>query len=256
MIMKKNLRFLEISEADEARVIESARDPQPVSGLTHNFYRYPARFSPTFVRATIEALSKPGDLVLDPYMGGGTSLVEALALGRSAVGSDISALAEFVASVKTTVYTESELDRLTSWAKRLPNALHIQRPSVHFENYAENGYYKHLNHPSRWRLRKLIEQAIASAIRLRDSRLEAFGRCVVLRTAQWALDGRKQLPLIAEFRDRLVENAVEMIARANELRIAVNLHGKDIDYLLFRISMDESQTQFFGVVVVHETSNS
>lgn len=224
--MKKYSRFLEISEAYEARLIEAARDPRPVSGLTHNFYRYPARFSPTFVRAAIETLSMPGDLVLDPYMGGGTSLVEALALGRNAVGVDISALAEFVAKVKTTVYAVSELDRLTAWAKRLPKILQIRRPSIHFESYAENGYYKHLDHPSRWRLRKLIEQAIASAMRLRTDRLEAFGRCVVLRTAQWALDGRKRLPSTSEFREMLKENAMEMITRAHEFRIAVDQYSE------------------------------
>ena len=63
---------------------------------------------------------------------------------------------------------------------------------VEFTEYAELGYYKHLDHPSRWRLRKAIEQALASAIDLGTPRLEAFGRCAVLRTAQWALDGTKQ----------------------------------------------------------------
>ena len=51
----------------------------PVAGLTHNFYRYPARFSPEFAKQAILAFSKPDDLVLDPFMGGGTTLVEALA---------------------------------------------------------------------------------------------------------------------------------------------------------------------------------
>ncbi len=224
--MKSHFSFLDISKADEASLIKAACDSQPVSGLTHNFYRYPARFSPTFVRATIEALSEPGDLVLDPFVGGGTSLVEALALGRHAVGIDISALAQFVATVKTAVYGEHELDRLAAWARRLPNSLHIRRSSVHFEDYAEKGYYKHLDHPSRWRLRKVIEQAITSAIRLYDDRLESFGRCVVLRTAQWALDGRRNLPSIGEFRDMLAENAVEMIAGARAFRVAVERHDK------------------------------
>jgi DNA modification methylase len=78
-----------------------------VSGLTHGFYKYPARFSPVFARAVIEIFTKPGDLVLDPYVGGGTTLVEARALGREAVGIDISALAEFVANVKCTVLSEA-----------------------------------------------------------------------------------------------------------------------------------------------------
>lgn len=224
--MNIDRHFLAILETDEASLIEAACDPQPVSGLTHNFYRYPARFSPTFVRATIEALSRPGDLVLDPFTGGGTTLVEALALGRHAIGIDISSLAQFVATVKTAVYRERELKRLAAWAKRLPDALHIRRQAVHFEAYAENGYYRHLDHASRWRLRKVIELAIASAIRLNDKRLETFGRCVVLRTAQWALDGRKNLPTISEFRDILTENAVEMINGARAFRNAVERHDK------------------------------
>jgi DNA modification methylase len=72
-----------------SRIAPAARDEAPVSGYTHNFYRYPARFSPKFVRAVIKAFSEPGDLVLDPFMGGGTTLVEALAQGRSAIGVDI-----------------------------------------------------------------------------------------------------------------------------------------------------------------------
>lgn len=79
----------------------AALDKQPVSGLTHRFYRYPARFSPIFARACIEAFSEPGDLVLDPYMGGGTTVVEAMVLGRQAVGSDINSLSVFVAQAKS-----------------------------------------------------------------------------------------------------------------------------------------------------------
>src|SRR5213593_2260764 len=53
----------------------------------HEFYRYPARFSPEFARAVIEAFSVPGDLVLDPFVGGGTAVVEAALRGRRAMGS-------------------------------------------------------------------------------------------------------------------------------------------------------------------------
>src|SRR5438477_3221411 len=100
-------------------LVEAARDMSPVAGLTHNFYRYPARFSPKFVRATIEAFSVPGDLVLDPFMGGGTTLVEALALGRHAIGTDISSLAAFISEAKTTLYSDAELAHLALWAARV-----------------------------------------------------------------------------------------------------------------------------------------
>jgi hypothetical protein len=214
-------RVLKLSNPLQQIVVAGACDPEPVKGLTHAFYKYPARFSPAFARAAIQTFTQPGDLILDPHVGGGTSLVEALALGRHAVGVDISALAEFVANVKTTIYTEGELRRLRLWAAKLPNLVNTHRGSVHFQEYAKAGYYKHLNGASQWRLRKAIEHALAGAMRLRSERLKSLARCVVLRTAQWALDGRKELPRIAEFRVMLVENANEMIEGARELRAAV-----------------------------------
>jgi hypothetical protein len=217
--------MLDLPAADQQALVDGARDLEHVRGLTHEFYKYPARFSPLFVRAAIETFTHPGDLVLDNHVGGGTTLVEALALGRHAIGIDISALAAFVATVKSTVLDEPELDRLATWAARLHSVVHIRKPSVHLAEYAKLGYYKHLDHPSRWRLRKAIEQGLASAVRLGTPRLEAFGRCVVLRTAQWALDSRKRLPSIGEFREVLTSNAREMIAGARELLGAVQRHS-------------------------------
>ncbi len=213
--------LLDISPAAEVALIEGARDAEPVRGLTHGFYKYPARFSPVFARAAIEAFTKPGDLVLDHHVGGGTTLVEALATGRHAIGVDISALAEFVARVKTTVYSEAQLETLQNWAKRLPSSIHIRKASIHFNDYAELGYYKHLDDRSRWRLRKAIEQGLGSAIKLGTPRLEIFGRCAVLRTAQWALDGRAKLPSLDDFREFLQETVESMVQGAYALRKAV-----------------------------------
>src|ERR1700731_411753 len=111
MVESHHPPLLRLSRAAQAALDAAARDNEPVRGLTHGFYKYPARFSPTFARAAIEAFTQPGDLVLDNHVGGGTTLVEALATGRHAIGVD-STLAEFVASVKTMVFTETELDRL------------------------------------------------------------------------------------------------------------------------------------------------
>lgn len=219
--------YLQLSLEAQAVLIAAARDAEPVRGLTHGFYKYPARFSPVFARAAIEMFTKPGDLVLDPHVGGGTTLVEARAAGRVAVGVDISTLAEFVSNVKCTVYSEQELDTLKAWSRRVANCIDIQKPSYSFADYEEQGYYKHLNHPSRWRLRKAIEQALASAIALGTPRLEAFGRCVVLRTAQWALDGRSKLPSVDDFRRFLEETGKGMVKGARELRAAVRQNGRE-----------------------------
>jgi len=228
--------LLELSTAAQRALIEGARDAEPVRGLTHGFYKYPARFSPAFVRAAIQTFTRPGDLCLDPHVGGGTTLVEALVAGRDAIGVDISALAEFVARVKATVLHESELDELASWAVRLPHAINIHRPSVEFSKYAKQGYYRHLNNRARWRLRKAIEQALESAIKLGTPRLEAFGRCAVLGAAQWALDGRGKATSVDEFRGFLGVTATEMVKGARELRAAVKANGCRPSIKIFRRS--------------------
>jgi hypothetical protein len=217
---------LRLSDRAQARLIQAARDSRPVRGLTHGFYKYPARFSPVFARVAIETFTEPGDLVFDPHVGGGTTLVEARAAGREAVGIDISPLAEFVANVKCTVLSEPELDLLEQWVAELPDVVSIHRPSVRIEQYAELGYYKHLAHPTRWRLRKAIEQGLSWAISLGAPRFERFGRCVVLRTAQWALDGRNQHTSVEEFRRGLQTFAAEMLKGARDLRAAVAANGR------------------------------
>ncbi len=200
---------------------EAANDASPVSGYTHDFYKYPARFSPQFVRTAIELFSEPGDLVLDPFVGGGTTLVEAMALGRHGLGADISSLAQFVTDVKTTLYRDDELELIRSWLTDVQRHVHMHRYTVHCESYAEAGYYRNLTLAKTWRLRKATEQALASALRVLDPRLQTFARCVILRTAQWALDGRKRIPTVREFREALLRYGTSMIAGAQSFREAV-----------------------------------
>jgi hypothetical protein len=226
MAKRSRQSFLRLSDDAQAAFIAAARDARPVRGLTHDFYKYPARFSPVFARAAIELFTKPGDLVLDPHVGGGTTLVEARAAGREGLGIDISSLAQFVAQVKCTVFSAMELEILSEWSEAIGAEIDIRKPSQPITGYAGPGYYKHLDHPSRWRLRKAIEQGLAAAVGLGTPRLESFGRCAVLRTAQWALDGRSKLPTIDEFRACLCDTARDMVAGARELREAVTLNGR------------------------------
>src|SRR5579863_4167637 len=100
-----------------AVLADAARDTQPISGWTHNFYRYPARFSPRFAAAAIQCLSTPSDLILDPYMGGGTAVVEAVVAGRPVVGNDLNSLAAFVTRVKITTLASREIAALDEWAR-------------------------------------------------------------------------------------------------------------------------------------------
>lgn len=85
--------------------------PRPAEPLSHYWFRYPARFHPRVAQALLSAYSNPGDRVLDPFCGSGSILVEALTVGRAAVGRDIDPLAVFASRVKTRTYDLAALSR-------------------------------------------------------------------------------------------------------------------------------------------------
>ncbi|MHB8532131.1 MAG: TRM11 family SAM-dependent methyltransferase [Solirubrobacteraceae bacterium] len=53
--------------------------------------RHPGKMLPALARRAIESYSEPGDLVVDPMCGIGTTLVEASDLGRRVVGVELEA---------------------------------------------------------------------------------------------------------------------------------------------------------------------
>lgn len=79
-------------------------------GLTHGLFRFPAKMHPPLVRTLLRRYTKAGDAVHDPFVGSGTLIVEAIALGRRASGADIDPLAVFVAKAKTTKYDCEKLE--------------------------------------------------------------------------------------------------------------------------------------------------
>ena len=67
---------------------------------THGWHPFPAKFPPQLPQFFIEQLSEPGQTVLDPMLGSGTTLVEAQRVGRHAIGCDIDPLARLIAAAK------------------------------------------------------------------------------------------------------------------------------------------------------------
>ncbi|MCC6623641.1 MAG: hypothetical protein IT385_20455 [Deltaproteobacteria bacterium] len=67
--------------------------------LTHGFHAWPARLHPFTARALI-ALA-PAGAIADPFMGGGTTPLEALLAGRQAIGNDLNPIALEVAWTRT-----------------------------------------------------------------------------------------------------------------------------------------------------------
>lgn len=81
---------------------------------SHNLHSFPAKFPPQLPKLFIEALTEPGDIILDPMLGSGTTIIEAYASGRKGIGFDIDPLAIRIASVKATTLQKNEVLRLGS----------------------------------------------------------------------------------------------------------------------------------------------
>ncbi|MEW6387272.1 MAG: DNA methyltransferase [Thermodesulfobacteriota bacterium] len=68
---------------------------------THDCHSFPAKFPPQLPRKFIEELTNPGEVVLDPMGGSGTTVLEALLTGRYGIGFDIDPLALKISKAKT-----------------------------------------------------------------------------------------------------------------------------------------------------------
>ena len=77
----------------------------------HSLARYPSKFVPAIPAWAIETFSKPGDLVLDPFSGSGTTSVEAILAGRRAFASDISPFSCLATEAKTTFAAPELIER-------------------------------------------------------------------------------------------------------------------------------------------------
>lgn len=70
----------------------------------HNIYSYHAKFNPEIPKKFIKKYSKKNDIILDPFCGSGTALLEGIKLNRNVIGVDLSPIAILNARVKTYTY--------------------------------------------------------------------------------------------------------------------------------------------------------
>jgi hypothetical protein len=70
-------------------------------------------------------LSSIGDTVMDPFAGSGTTLVEALRLGRNAIGIDANPLSELICRVKSSkISSEEDCEELLEIANEIAGRGH------------------------------------------------------------------------------------------------------------------------------------
>src|SRR5205807_5825397 len=76
----------------------------------HGLHPYLGKYVPQLVEIFLKRYFEPGQCVYDPFVGSGTTLVEANVFGADAVGCDVSAFNCVLSRVKTTEYSLAALE--------------------------------------------------------------------------------------------------------------------------------------------------
>ncbi len=205
-------------------VVHAVLCQDKVEESPHNLYKYPARFAPSFAREVISEFSNEGDLVLDPFCGGGTTLLEAMGLRRRAAGMDVSTLAAFITRAKTTPISIHDRYALEAWLGCMADEEPWVPADVSWVTQQEEDHYKRNLPYEAW---TFFEWAVSKVALLPKPRQQAFARLVLLSVGQWAIDCKTSMPsskaLKDEFSARLqgaIQTYTDFLstaARANNL---------------------------------------
>ncbi|MGA1598281.1 MAG: hypothetical protein ACO4AU_04465 [bacterium] len=117
-------------------LLEALRVPNRGAALrewTHGFHTYPGRFHPHLPRTLLRAHDPQREpVVMDPFMGGGTVLVEAMVQGFEACGNDLNPVALVVARERTRWMSRKNSERvwgaLDAVRKHVDEHLQEKRP--------------------------------------------------------------------------------------------------------------------------------
>lgn len=81
--------------------------------LTHNIHPYPAKYIPQIPGSLIDYLSIPAhSIVMDPFCGSGTTLLEAAIRGHNAIGTDSNPIATLISRTKCTLLSKEQCDQV------------------------------------------------------------------------------------------------------------------------------------------------
>ena len=97
------------------------------NSYTHNYFKYPCKFIPEIPRWAIKSFigfdNVDNKLVLDPFAGSGTTLLESSLNGIQSVGAEIDDVAKLIIKVKTTKLSSSQIQMVNDFKNEIVQEL-------------------------------------------------------------------------------------------------------------------------------------
>jgi hypothetical protein len=101
----------------------------------HSMCSYLGTYPAALARSFITLLSEPGDVVLDPFSGRGTTLLECRLTGRVPLASDLNPIAVSLSRAKNaTVFLADVLDRIDRLERKYDALLYVPEAQVQADN--------------------------------------------------------------------------------------------------------------------------
>lgn len=97
---------------------------------THCYFKYPCKFIPEIPRWFIKKYIKEKEIIIDPFAGSGTTLLEASLNNVYSVGIEINKISGLLTKVKTTMLTSKEISVATNFIKNLNKKIPLCYPQI------------------------------------------------------------------------------------------------------------------------------
>src|SRR5574344_1776654 len=111
-------------------------------------HSYPAKYTVEMLEYYINKYTKENDIILDPFVGSGTTLLAARWMNRESIGFDINPVAYQISKVKTNIYTNDDNKKIEKIVKKISDFF----KNIEKENF-ELIEYESINH---WFRRNVI----------------------------------------------------------------------------------------------------
>ncbi|UCF09022.1 MAG: hypothetical protein JSW28_04875 [Thermoplasmata archaeon] len=103
--LRKRLAYFDYVDGlatDYSSIVKRNITRSPNQYLTHWIYPYKGKYHPQMIRALLNVIgAQPGEVILDPFVGSGTTLLECQLLGIDSIGIDVSHVCTLISKVKT-----------------------------------------------------------------------------------------------------------------------------------------------------------
>lgn len=219
---------------------------EDTSYLSHSLHPYPAKFPPQLPKAILNNFAKKGQIVLDPFCGSGTTLVEARIFGANAIGVDVNGLSVLLSIVKATPLTKNQIAKIKSFVSRIQKNILIwklkNRPQIKIKEIEgqEHWFQKNVSEE----LSYLLENINLESDLLIENFLKIVFSSIIVRVSNQDSDTRfasvkKNIPdcftleqfckKAIEYSSRMIEFS-EIVNGSTDLKV-YNADSRNLDFI-------------------------